>query len=237
MYQDNLSRADVRGREVDVGLKNYMSNIYKKMALGVLFTAVIATIVGSSPALMEMFLGGPQKFLVIFAPLAIVWFGFNPVRMSSSQLMVAFFGVAAAYGISFSAIAVMATADPYFAMDVARAFFIASAMFAGASIYGYVTKSDLTVVRQVAVMGIWGLFALGLANMFLGSSALGNAVSAASIVLFAGITAWQTQDMKRMYYYASGKEMTERMAWASALNLYISFVAMFHHILSLLNQR
>jgi uncharacterized protein len=237
MYSDQLSQAQTKGREVDVGLKKYMSNIYKKMALGVLVTAIVAMIVGSSPMLLEMFLGGPQKYLVIFAPLAIIWFGFNPMTMKASQLMAAFLGVSVAYGISFATIAVLASADLYFAQNVARAFFIATAMFGGLSIYGYTTKADLSAVRTFAVMGIWGLIAASVMNIFFQSSAMSLIISGASIVLFSGITVWQTQDMKRMYYYASGQEMTERLAWAAALNLYISFIALFQHILHLLNQR
>ena len=140
MYSDRLSRVDAKSREIDAGLRNHMNNIYQKMTLGVLVTAMVAMVVGSSPLLLELFLGGPQKYLVIFAPLAIIWFGFNPERMKATHLMMAFFAVSVAYGISFAAIAVLATQNAAFANDVARAFFIATAMFAGLSIYGYTTK-------------------------------------------------------------------------------------------------
>ncbi len=237
MYSDRLSRVETKSREIDVGLRNHMNNIYSKMTLGVLVTAIVAMAVGSSPFLLELFLGGPQRYLVIFAPLAIVWFGFNPQRMKASQLMLAFFGVSIAYGISFSAIAVLATADAAFGITVAKALFVSSAMFAGLSIYGYTTKKDLSPIRTFAVMGIWGLFAASIMNIFFQNSMMSNVIAGAGIVLFSGITIWQTQAMKEMYSPSMGKEFAERMAWAAALNLYISFIALFQYILHFMNQR
>ena len=95
---------------MDAGLSKHMNSIYAKMTLGVLVTAVVALVVGSSNTLLNLFLGGPQKYLVIFAPLAIIWFGFRPETMKASQLKLAFFGDAVVYGISFAAIAAVATA-------------------------------------------------------------------------------------------------------------------------------
>ena len=107
-------------REIDAGLRKHMNNIYARMSGGVLVTALVALVVGTSPALLNLFLGGPQRYLVIFAPLAIIWFGFRPDRMKASQLMAAFFGVAVVYGISFAAIAAVATNNPAFAVSVAK---------------------------------------------------------------------------------------------------------------------
>lgn len=237
MQTDRLSSVQSRGREIDAGLRNYMNNIYQKMTLGVLVTAITSLVVGSSPTLLQLFLGGPQRYIIIFAPLAIVWFGFNPMRMKASQLMLAFFGISVAYGISFASIAVLATADPVFGVNVAKAFFVATAMFAGLSIYGYTTKTDLSPIRTFAVMGIWGLIAASVMNIFFQSSVMSNVIAGAGIVLFSGITIWQTQAMKEMYSPAMGKEFMERMAWAAALNLYISFIALFQYILHFMNQR
>jgi len=221
----------------DAGLHKHLQAIYNRMTLGVVVTAITAWFVSTSPALLNLFLGGPQAYIVIFAPLAIVWFGFNPTRMKASQLMIAFFAISVLYGISFSTIAVMATASADFGIAVAKAFFMASAMFAGLSIYGYTTKKDLSGMRTFLVMGIWGLFAISLMNLFFQSPMMHNAIAGVGIVLFSGVTVWQTQAMKRMYSSSHSEEISSRMAWSAALTLYISFIALFQYILHFMNQR
>lgn len=238
MQPNNFETVSRSGtREIDAGLRKHMSSIYSKMTAGVLVTAIVALVVGSSPALLQLFLGGPQAYIVMFAPLAIVWFGFRPETMKASHLMLAFFGIATLYGISFSAIAAIASNDPKFAVDVARAFFIATAMFAGLSILGYTTKKDLSGMQTFLSMGIIGLVAAGVMNLFFQSDMMSNLIAGAGIVLFSGLTVFQTQMMKRMYSPATPAEFAQRMAWAAALNLYISFIAMFQYILHFLNQR
>lgn len=224
-------------REIDEGLRKHMNSIYARMSAGVLVTALVALVVGSSPMLLNLFLGGPQKYLVIFAPLAVVWFGFRPDRMPASQLMAAFFGIAVLYGISFAAIAAVATADPTFAMAVAKAFFIATIMFAGLSIIGYTTKKDLSGMQTFLTMGILGLVGISVINIFFQNSMMSNLIAGAGILLFSGLTVFQTQQMKEMYNPNTPAEYASRMAWAAALNLYISFIAMFQYILHFLNQR
>ncbi len=226
-----------KAREVDAGLKAYMSNIYAKMTAGVLATAVVSWIVGGSPMLLQLFLGGPQKYIVLFAPLAIIWFGFRPETMSPKQLMGAFFGLATVYGISFATIAAVAMGSPVFAVMVAKSFFITTAMFAGLSIYGYTTKRDLGPMQSFITMGIIGLVAASLLNIFFQSDMMQNVIAGVGIVLFSGLTAWQTQAMKEMYREGMSKDNTERLAWAAALNLYISFIAMFQYILHFMSQR
>jgi FtsH-binding integral membrane protein len=226
-----------RTREIDAGLRNYLNDIYTRMTSGVLVTAITAFIVGSSPLLLNLFLGGPQKYLVIFGPLAVVMFGFRPDRMSSGKLMAAFFAISVLYGISFSAIAVLVAADPTFGVAVAKAFFVATAMFAGLSIYGYTAKTDFGPMKTFLVMGMWGLIAASLIGFFFQSPMFHNVLSAVGIVLFSGLTVWQTQEMKLMYHASTGKEVASRMAWAAALNLYVSFIAMFQYILHFMSQR
>lgn len=223
--------------QMDAGLRKHMNNIYAKMSMGVLLTAIVALVVGSSPMLLNLFLGGPQRYLVMFAPLAIIWFGFRPESMSASKLQLAFFGLATVYGISFAAIAAVATANPAFAVAVAKAFFIATSMFAGLSILGYTTKKDLSGMQTFISMGIIGLVGFSVVNIFFQSSMMSNLIAGAGILLFSGLTVWQTQDMKRMYSPNMPAELASRMAWAAALNLYISFIAMFQYILHFLNDR
>lgn len=237
MNTERYARAQSTGREIDAGLRAHMNSIYFKMSAGVLVTALTALIVGSSPLLLQMFLGGPQKYIVLFAPLAIIWFGFNPMTMRPGQLMAAFFGVSVAYGISFATIAVLASADLAFGQAVAKAFFVATAMFAGLSIFGYTTKMDLSPIRTFLTMGILGIVAVGVMNIFIQSSLVDNALAGVGILLFSGLTVWQTQEMKAMYHPSVPKDQNERYAWAAALNLYISFIALFQYILHFMQQR
>ncbi len=233
MQSDRLTQAQSRSREVDVGLRNHMMSVYNRMTVGVLITAITAWLVSSSPALMSLFLGGPQAYVVMLAPIAIVWFGFNPASMSSQKLKLAFVGVSVLYGISFSAIALA-----YAGTDIARAFFITSAMFASLSIFGYTTKVDLAPMAKFLFMAVIGLVLVGLAGIFVEySSMVQMMISAFSVLVFAGITAWETQNTKRMYNPSNSAEINSRLAWSAALSLYISFVVMFSHILHLMSDR
>ncbi len=231
------------GASVDAGLRAHMGRVYNRMALGVLVTALVSLLVSSSQTLLMLFLGGPQAFVVALAPVAVLWFGFRPESMSSSKLRISFFLISGLYGISFATIAVLAANDPAFAADVARAFFIATGMFAGLSIFGYTTKKDLTALGTFAIMGVFGVFFLSLINIGLGFftemdlTVMSNVIAGIGIIAFAGITAWQTQATKEMYNPAHGDEANSRMAWSSALTLYISFIAMFQYILHFLSQR
>ena len=219
---------------MDAGLRKHMNNVYAKMSGGVLVTAVVALIVGTNQTLLQLFLGGPQKYLVMFAPLAIIWFGFLLEKMKASQLMAAFFGVAVIYGISFGAIAAVATNNPAYAVSVAKAFFIATAMFAGLSIIGYTTKKDLSGMQTFLSMGILGLIVLSVINLFFQNSMMSNMIAGAGILIFSGLTVYETQNIKRSYSPNTPAEFAQRMAWAAALNLYISFIAMFQYVLHFL---
>ncbi len=233
MQTDRQTRPITRTTEYDVGLRRHLSSVYNRMTAGVLVTAVVAWIVSSSPALLQLFLGGPQAYVVMFGPLAVIWFAFKPETMSSQKLMWAFIGVSVLYGISFSTIALA-----YAKADIARALFISSAAFAGVSVFGYTTKRDLGPIAVFLFMAMIGLILVGVTGLFIEySHAMEMGISAISVVVFAGLTAWQTQEMKRMYNSAHGAEINSRMAWAAALNLYVSFVAMFINILHLTSNR
>ena len=238
MQTDRFQTTQTRTREIDEGLRQHMNNIYAKMTAGVLVTAIVAMVVSSSPFLYKLFMVGPPQTIVMLAPLAIVWFGFRPDRMSSGKLMMVFFLLAVLYGISFSTIAVVMAASPEFGVTVAKAFFIATGMFAGMSVFGYTTKRDLSPMITFLVMGIWGVVIAGLLNYFIFHSPMLSMLrSMIAIPLFAGVTAWQTQNMKEMYSPSMPQEFANRMGWAAALTLYISFIAMFANILNLMSQR
>lgn len=219
--------------QIDAGLKAHMNNVYSRMTLGLLVTAAVAWIVSSSPALLAFFLGGPQAYIVMFAPVAVVWFGFNPARMSSQKLLVSFMAISVLYGISFSVIALAFSGE-----SIARAFFITAGMFGGLSIFGYTTKKDLTALGTFCAMAVIGLLLVSIVGLFVGySSQMQMFISIGAILIFSGITAFETQNTKEMYSANNSGEANSRLAWSSALSLYISFIAIFIHVLQLMQNR
>lgn len=229
----NVSTGRTR-TNVDEGLRAYMNGIYARMAGGVLITAVMAFAIGTTPALFQLLMGGPQAYLFIFAPVIVQWFGFRPERMHEGQLQGAFFLISALYGVSFSTIAFMASAQPAMIYDVARAFFITVSMFAGLSLYGYTTKRDLSGMGQFIFMAVLGVFVMGILNLFIQSSGFSILISLIAIAAFSGLTVWETQQLKQMYMANRHASSLGRMAWAGAYTLYLSFIALFMHILHLL---
>lgn len=227
-----MSPARARSTAVDAGLREHMVRIYNRMTLGVLITAVVAWFVSGSQELLSFFLGGPQMYLVMLAPLAIVFFGFNPAKVSSGTMKMMFVLLSALYGISFSAIFLIFTGE-----SIAKAFFVAASMFAGLSLYGYTTKKDLAPMGTFLVMGMIGLFVLSIINIFMDSSMMSNLIAAAGIVIFGGLTAWDTQKMKEIYSPRMDAEMASRLSWMGALSLYIDFIAMFQYILHFMGNR
>ncbi len=232
IMSDQFTSSPARAQGLDIGLRNHMQRIYNRMTAGVLITGLVAAFVGSSPELLQTIFTTPLKWVVIFAPLAIVMFGFNPARMSSSALRLSFIGLSVLYGVSFGAIFTVFTGE-----SIAKAFFVAAGMFAGVSIYGYTVKKDLTALGSFAAMGMIGVLILSLISLFFHSTMLSNVIAGVGIIAFAGMTAWETQRMKEMYSERDNAEMASRMSWAAALNLYISFIAMFQYILQFMGQR
>ncbi len=232
MDNRNITGARPAAVTYDAGLRAHMSRVYNRMTAGVLVTALTAWFVSASPALIKFFLGGPQLYVVIFAPLAIVWFGFNPARMAARHLAMSFFAIAVLYGISFSVLGLIFTHE-----SIARAFFVAAGMFAGLSIYGYTTRKNLDALGAFCVMGVWGLIIASIISIFFHSPMMQNMIAGVGILAFAGLTAWNTQRTKEMYSAAHGAEMSSRLAWAAALSLYIDFIALFQYILHFMGQR
>lgn len=221
----------------DAGLRAHMGSVYNRMTAGVMITGLVAWFVGNSPALLQFFMGGPQAYIVMLAPLAIIWFGFRPDRMTANQLRLGFVALSVVYGISFGTIFAV-----YTDASIARAFFMATALFAGLSIFGYVTKKNLSGMGTFLFMGMWGLLIVSLGTMVGGMfgldiSMMQTLISAGTLLIFSGLTAYETQATKEMYNASNGGETNSRMAWAAALNLYISFIAIFQSLLHLLGNR
>lgn len=173
----------------DEGLRSYMLGIYRNMGIGLALTGLVALGVASTPALVALIFGTPLKWVAMFAPLAFVmFFSFRIDRMTTSGARTAFFAFAAVMGVSMASIFLVFTGT-----SIAQAFFTAAALFAGMSLWGYTTGRDLTKMSTFLMVGLIGVIGASLVNLFIGSSVLQTVVSVAGVVVFTGLTAWDTQ--------------------------------------------
>lgn len=217
----------------DAGLRAHMMRVYNYMMGGLAITGATSFAVANIPALYNAIFGTPLAFLVMLSPLAFIFFmGFRAHRTSASTLQTMFWAFCGVMGLSMATIFVA-----YAGADIARAFFITAAMFGGTSLYGYTTRRDLTGVGSFMVMGMIGLLIASLVNIFLASSALQFAVSVASVIIFTGLTAWDTQRIKEQYAEGYGIEANQKLAVMGALSLYLNFINLFQSILALTSDR
>ena len=216
----------------DAGLRSYMLSVYNYMASGVLLTGIVALLFASS-GLAAQVLSTPLQWVIILAPLGFVMamsFGLN--RMSTGTLQALFWAFAVAMGLSMSSIFLV-----YTGVSIAQTFFAVAAGFLGLSLYGYTTKRDLSGMGTFLIMGVIGLFVAMLINIFLQSPAMAMAISAIGVLLFAGLTAYDTQKIKSMYAYVAGSDMMGKVVIMGALNLYLDFINMFMFLLSFMGDR
>ena len=216
----------------DAGLRSYMLSVYNYMASGVLLTGIVAMLFANS-GMAEQVMATPLKWLIILAPLGFVMamsFGLN--RMSTGTLQTLFWAFATAMGLSMSTIFLV-----YTGTSIAQTFFAVSAGFAGLSLWGYTTKKDLSGWGTFLIMGVVGLLVAMVINIFLQSPAMMLAISAIGVLLFAGLTAYDTQKIKSMYAYVAGTDMMGKTVIMGALNLYLDFVNMFTFLLSFMGDR
>jgi uncharacterized protein len=216
----------------DAGLRSYMLSVYNYMASGVLLTGIVALLFASS-GLAAQVLMTPLRWLIILAPLGFVMamsFGLN--RMKTSTLQALFWAFAVTMGLSMSSIFLV-----YTGVSIAQTFFAVAAGFAGLSLYGYTTKRELSGFGTFLIMGVVGLFVAMLINLFLQSPAMMLAISAIGVLLFAGLTAYDTQRIKSMYAYVAGSDMMGKVVIMGALSLYLDFINMFMFLLQFMGQR
>jgi len=234
--------------EIDQGLRAYMLGVYNYMTLGLGITGLAAIginklAVASSAGETVAHLGSlsltsfglalyasPLRWLVMLAPLAFVFY-FNARReqMSVQSTKIVFFLFAAAMGISLSSVLLV-----FSGTSIARAFFATAGAFGALSLYGYTTRRDLTAFGSFFIMGLFGLVIASLVNVFLHSSALQWAVSVASILVFSGLTAWDTQSIKEMYFAGDHPDIAVKKSVSGALQLYLDFINIFMSLLYLL---
>jgi FtsH-binding integral membrane protein len=225
-----MSNAQAEAAQIDVGLRHYMLGVYNYMASGLALTGIVALLVAHSPQLSHLLLGTQLRWVVILAPLAMVFilgFRLNQMRASTAKAM--FWAFSALMGASLASVFLV-----YTQQSIAQTFFITAASFAGLSLYGYTTKRDLSAFGAFLVMGLWGLIIASVVNLFLHSTGLQFVVSAAGVLIFAGLTAWDTQKVKEMYWEADGSELAAKKSVMAALTLYLDFINLFMFMLQFL---
>ena len=230
----------------DEGLRAYMLKVYNYMATGILMTGIIAlitfkmsvvtdssgSIVGLTQVCNAIYMSG-LKWLVMLAPLGIVFymsFGIN--KMSAAKAQTTFWIFAALMGLSLSSILLV-----YTGMSITRVFFICSATFGAMSIYGYTTKRDLTKLGSFLMMGLIGIIIASIVNLFMKSSMMYFVISILGVLIFVGLTAYDTQKIKNMYAASDTGELMGKKAVMGALTLYLDFINLFIMLLRLFGQR
>ena len=238
---------------VDEGLRSYMLLVYNYMAGGVALTGVVAFVMmsmlttqDSSQAVVQLRTGvmltelgktiylSPIRWVIMLAPLAFVFYlSFRVYKMSVGAAQTSFWLFAAVMGASLSSIFLI-----YTGQSIVQVFFVTAAAFAGLSLYGYTTKKDLTGWGSFLIMGLIGIILAAIVNIFLQSSALQFAISAIGVLVFAGLTAYDTQKIKDGYYEVAGNaELATKTAIMGALSLYLDFINMFQSLLYLFGDR
>ena len=228
-----VTQAGAAAADIDVGLRQYMLKIYNYMTGGLAVTGVVAYVVASSPSLLSAIFGTPLAWVVMLAPLGFVLlFSVRIQKMSPASAQLLYWAFAACMGLSLSTIFIA-----YTHASVARVFFITAGTFAGMSLYGYTTKRDLAGMGSFMFMGLIGLILASLVNIFLQSSALQFALSVIGVVVFVGLTAWDTQRIKEMYVEGEDAATGTKKAIFGALQLYLDFINLFIMLLQLLGNR
>jgi FtsH-binding integral membrane protein len=221
----------------DAGLRSYMLSVYNYMASGVLLTGIVALLF--APYAGQVLIGAngqgmsPIGWIVMLSPLAIVFamsFGMN--RMATGTLQILFWAFAALMGLSMSTLFLAFTG-----VSIAQTFFATAAAYLALSVYGYTTKRDLSGMGTFLIMGVVGILVAMLVNMFLQSSAMALAISAIGVLLFAGLTAYDTQRIKSMYFQVAGSDMMGKVVIMGALSLYLDFINMFQFLLYFMGDR
>jgi len=232
------------GAAVDQGLRAYMLRVYNYMALGLAITgaAALGTFllavdrsggVAQLTGFGKLIYTSPLKWVIIFAPLAMVFFlSFGIQRLSVAAAQLTFWAYAALVGVSLSAIFLV-----YTGQSITQVFFVTAAAFGALSLYGYTTQRNLSAFGSFLVMGLFGIIIASIVNIWLASSALQFAVSVIGVLIFAGLTAWDTQRIKEMYFEGDDEVLAGRKAIMGALSLYLDFINLFMMLLQLFGRK
>ncbi|HLW91657.1 MAG TPA: Bax inhibitor-1/YccA family protein [Roseiarcus sp.] len=239
-YGAGVARSGVSA--VDQGLRAYMIGVYNYMTLGLGVTGLVALgaymlsdvqVVGGhlTANALGQALYGPSilRWIIVLSPLAVVFYISARINsMSAASARNAFLVFSGLIGLSMSALLIV-----YTGASIGRVFFETAAAFAGLSLYGYTTSRPLSGMGSFLIMGLWGIIIAGIVNLFLHSTGLMWALSLLSIVIFSGLTAWDTQAIKENYYVGDGHEMVQKKSIYGALRLYLDFINLFQSLLML----
>ena len=236
-----MASANAQASQIDVGLRAYMIGVYNHMTTALAITGFFALglsfLVGPSVYELTSFgqtlYGGPLKWLVMLAPLAMVFYISAKLNsISASKARNLFYIYSGLMGLSLSSLLLVYTNE-----SVVRVFFITSAAFASLSIYGYTTKKNLSAFGSFLIMGVFGLIIASIVNIFLASSGLAFIISILGVLIFAGLTAYDTQKIKNMYLAGDDMEVSGKKSVMGALTLYLDFILMFQFLLMFLGNR
>jgi FtsH-binding integral membrane protein len=236
-----MASANAQASQIDVGLRAYMLGVYNHMTTALAITGFFALglsfLVGPSVYELTSFgqtlYGGPLKWVVMLAPLAMVFYISAKLNsISASKARNLFYIYSGLMGLSLSSLLLVYTNE-----SVVRVFFITSAAFASLSIYGYTTKKNLSAFGSFLIMGVFGLIIASIVNIFLASSGLAFMISILGVLIFAGLTAYDTQKIKNMYLAGDDMEVSGKKSVMGALTLYLDFILMFQFLLMFLGNR
>ena len=239
-YQMRTGTQGYADASIDEGLRSYMLKVYNLMALGMAITGLaawggfnFAVQDGQLTQFGQLMFASPLKWVVMLAPLGMVFFlSFRIHKMSVAAAQTTFWIYAAMVGLSLSMIFMV-----YTGTSIMRTFFITAAAFGALSLYGYTTKRDLSGMGSFLIMGVFGIIIASIVNIFLGSTALQFAISVIGVLVFSGLTAYDTQQIKEMYYDGDDAETGGRKAIMGALRLYLDFLNLFLFLLQFLGNR
>ena len=230
------SGVGTRSAEIDAGLRAHMNKVYGTMSVGLLLTFAAAWAVGNNEYMMQTLFTGMTRYLVMFAPLIMVFaFGAMINKLSAAGAQLFFYAFAAMMGVSISYIFMI-----YTDFSIAQVFLVTSIAFAGLSIYGYTTKKDISGWGAFLIMGVIGLIVASIVNIFLQSPMIMFAISIIGVLIFAGLTAYDTQKIKNTYLehaHHGDSEWLGKAAIMGALSLYLDFINMFMFLLHLFGNR
>lgn len=235
-YNTIRTGAGTQAAEIDAGLKAHMNKVYGTMSVGLLLTALVSWAVGTNEMLLQTLFTGYVRYIVMFLPLIMVFaFGAMINRISAAGAQLFFYVFASAMGLSISWIFAVFTD-----FSITQTFIVTSAAFAGLSLWGYTTKKDISGWGSFLIMGVIGLIIASVVNIFLGSGIVQLAISALGVLIFAGLTAYDTQKIKNTYLahaQQGDSEWLAKSAIMGALNLYLDFVNLFMFMLQFMGNR
>ncbi|MFP6742179.1 MAG: Bax inhibitor-1/YccA family protein [Alphaproteobacteria bacterium] len=224
---------DAARADIDEGLRSYMLRVYNYMGSALALTGIVAYLTANSPVMMNAIFGTPLMWVVMLAPLGLVFFLSAKIQtMSATAAQTTFWVFAVLMGMSLASIFVV-----YTGTSIARVFFITAGLFGTMSLYGYTTKRDLTGMGSFLMMGLIGIILASVVNWFLQSSALEFAISVIGVLVFVGLTAYDTQKIKEMYAASDSAAVMSKKAIMGALRLYLDFINLFLMLLRLFGNR